>query len=118
MGLITAEREKRKSDEEKSKMETSVNKLEGDIRMLNREKDRLKEDCDIAKKANRENLAQTEEGLKAFKDQIDHSKLISKMRRANTEILREHQMRRFEGCKMKSERSSRLLMIGRNSVLI
>jgi len=69
--LITAEREKRKSDEEKTKMETSVNKLEGDIRMLNREKDRLKEDCDRAKKANRDNLAQTEEGLKAFKDQIE-----------------------------------------------
>ena len=34
--LITCEREKRKSDEDKSKFESNVAKLEGDMRMLTR----------------------------------------------------------------------------------
>ena len=34
--LITCEREKRKSDEDKSKFEANVAKLEGDMRMLTR----------------------------------------------------------------------------------
>ena len=34
--LITCEREKRKSDEDKTKFESSVAKLEGDMRMLTR----------------------------------------------------------------------------------
>ena len=38
---------------------------------LFREKDRLKDESDKAKQKNRENLAQTEEGLKAFKEQIE-----------------------------------------------
>ena len=38
---------------------------------VSREKDRLKDESDKAKQKNRENLAQTEEGLKAFKEQIE-----------------------------------------------
>merc|ERR1719270_853899 len=72
--LITCEREKRKSDDDRAKMEASLTKLEGDMRMLTRERDRLKDESDKAKQKNRENLAQTEEGLKAFKDQIESLK--------------------------------------------
>merc|ERR1712226_104163 len=69
--LIAAEREKRRSDEDKTKAETQVSRLETDLRSVTREKDRYKDECDTARQKNRENLTQTQEGMKAFKDQID-----------------------------------------------
>ena len=69
--LIAAEREKRRSDEEKTKAEAQVSRLETDLRSVTREKDRYKDECDTARQKNRENLTQTQEGMKAFKDQID-----------------------------------------------
>jgi len=69
--LIAAEREKRRSDEEKAKAEAQVSRLETDLRSVTREKDRYKDECDTARQKNRENLTQTQEGMKAFKDQID-----------------------------------------------
>merc|ERR1719209_1981401 len=69
--LIAAEREKRRSDEDKTKAEAQVSRLETDLRSVTREKDRYKDECDTARQKNRENLTQTQEGMKAFKDQID-----------------------------------------------
>merc|ERR1712088_1236440 len=69
--LIAAEREKRRSDEDKTKVESQVSRLETDLRSVTREKDRYKDGCDTARQKNRENLTQTQEGMKAFKDQID-----------------------------------------------
>merc|ERR1719205_566547 len=69
--LIAAEREKRRSDEDKTKAESQVSRLETDLRSVTREKDRYKDECDTARQKNRENLPQTQEGMKAFKDQID-----------------------------------------------
>jgi len=69
--LIAAEREKRRSDEDKTKAEAQVSRLETDLRSVTREKDRYKDECDSARQKNRENLTQTQEGMKAFKDQID-----------------------------------------------
>merc|ERR1711936_891246 len=69
--LIAAEREKRRSDEDKTKAESQVSRLETDLRSVTREKDRYKDECDTARQKNRENLTQTQEGMKAFKDQID-----------------------------------------------
>merc|ERR1711936_1194368 len=69
--LIAAEREKRRSDEDKTEAETQVSRLETDLRSVTREKDRYKDECDTARQKNRENLTQTQEGMKAFKDQID-----------------------------------------------
>ena len=69
--LIAAEREKRKAEEERSRMETQLSRVETDIRSLTREKDRYKDESESARLKNRENLNQTQEGMKAFKDQID-----------------------------------------------
>merc|ERR1712088_38556 len=69
--LIAAEREKRRSEEDKTKAESQVSRLETDLRSVTREKDRYKDECDTARQKNRENLTQTQEGMKAFKDQID-----------------------------------------------
>merc|ERR1712012_339954 len=69
--LIAAEREKRRSEEDKTKAEAQVSRLETDLRSVTREKDRYKDECDSARQKNRENLTQTQEGMKAFKDQID-----------------------------------------------
>ena len=48
-----------------------MSRLETDLRSITREKDRYKEECDAARQKNRENLTQTQEGMKAFKEQID-----------------------------------------------
>jgi len=69
--LIAAEREKRRAEEEKTKIETQVSRLETDMRSVTREKDRYKDECDSARQKNRDNLTQTQEGMKAFKDQLD-----------------------------------------------
>jgi len=69
--IIAAEREKRRVEEEKNKLDTQVSRLETDLRSVTREKDRYKEESDAARLKNRENLSQTQEGMKAFKDQID-----------------------------------------------
>lgn len=38
--------------------------------MMTRERDRYKEEAETARTKNRDNLAQTQEGIKAFKDQV------------------------------------------------
>ena len=38
--------------------------------MLVRERDRYKDEAEVARQKNRENLNQTQEGIKAFKDQV------------------------------------------------
>jgi hypothetical protein len=38
--------------------------------MLTRERDRYKDEAETARHKNRENLQQTQEGIKAFKDQV------------------------------------------------
>ena len=43
---------------------------ESDHRMLTRERDRYKDEAETARQKNRENLNQTQEGIKAFKDQV------------------------------------------------
>merc|ERR1712156_484381 len=55
----------------KTKAEAQISRLETDLRSVTREKDRYKDECDSARQKNRENLTQTQEGMKAFKDQID-----------------------------------------------
>jgi len=69
--VIAAEREKRRIEDEKNKLDTQVGRLETDLRAVTREKDRYKDESDTARLKNRENLSQTQEGMKAFKDQID-----------------------------------------------
>ena len=69
--LIQAEREKRRIEEDKAKAEDRTSKVEADLRLITRERDRLKEEGESARKKNRDNLQQTQEGIKAFKDQID-----------------------------------------------
>merc|ERR1711872_647062 len=69
--VIAAEREKRRIEEEKNKLDSQVSRLEGDLRSVTREKERYKEESESARLKNRENLSQTQEGMKAFKDQID-----------------------------------------------
>ena len=72
--VIGVEREKRRMEEEKNKIETQVTRLEGDLRSITREKDRYKDEAEAARQKNRENLSQTQEGMKAFKDQIESLK--------------------------------------------
>jgi len=69
--LIAAERERRKAEEEKSRLETQSGRIEQELRSITREKDRYKDESEQARQKNRENLTQTQEGMKAFKDQID-----------------------------------------------
>jgi len=69
--IIASEREKRKADEEKNRYEAQVGRLETEIRSLTREKDRYRDESETARQKNRENLSQTQEGMKAFKDQIE-----------------------------------------------
>jgi len=69
--LIASEREKRRVEEEKSGLDVKLNRMETDMRSLTREKDRYKDEVENARQKNRENLTQTQEGMKAFKDQID-----------------------------------------------
>merc|ERR1719422_2147543 len=72
--VIGVEREKRRMEEEKNKIENQVSRLEGDLRSITREKDRFKDEAEAARQKNRENLSQTQEGMKAFKDQIESLK--------------------------------------------
>ena len=88
--IIASEREKRKSEEEKSRLDTQVSRLETDIRSLTREKDRYKDESENAREKNRANLSSTQEGMKAFKDQIDILKQeVSDEKKANKEIKRQ-----------------------------
>merc|ERR1719192_628336 len=72
--VIGVEREKRRMEEEKNKVDNQVSRLEGDLRSVTREKDRYKDEAEAARQKNRENLAQTQDGMKAFKDQIESLK--------------------------------------------
>lgn len=69
--LIATEREKRRAEDEKTKLEGQITRMETDLRSVTREKDRYKDESEQARQKNRENLTQTQEGMKAFKDQID-----------------------------------------------
>merc|ERR1719336_301453 len=72
--VIGVEREKRRMEEEKNKVDNQVSRLEQDLRSITREKDRYKDEAEAARQKNRENLAQTQDGMKAFKDQIESLK--------------------------------------------
>ena len=88
--IIAAEREKRRAVEEKSGLEAQINRLETDLRSLTREKDRFKDESESARQKNRENLSQTQEGMKAFKDQIDILKQeLSDEKKASREYKRQ-----------------------------
>merc|ERR1712025_872009 len=81
--VIAAEREKRR-------IETQVSRLEGDLRSVTREKERYKEESESARLKNRENLSQTQEGMKAFKDQIDALKQgLSDEKRSGRDLKRQ-----------------------------
>merc|ERR1711997_964821 len=69
--LISAEREKRKAEDDKIRLEDKYSRLESELRSTTREKDRLKEEGDVLKQKNRDNLEQTQAGVKAFKEQIE-----------------------------------------------
>merc|ERR1712012_790956 len=69
--LISAERERRKVEDEKLRMEDKYGRLESELRQTTRERDRIKDECETVKQKNRDNLAQTQDGVKAFKDQIE-----------------------------------------------
>merc|ERR1712025_568816 len=85
-----AEREKRRIEEEKNKLDTQVSRLEGDLRSVTREKERYKEESESARLKNRENLSQTQEGMKAFKDQIDALKQeLSDEKRSERDLKRQ-----------------------------
>jgi len=88
--VIAAEREKRRIEEEKNKLDSQVSRLEADLRSVTREKDRYKEDSESARVKNRENLSQTQEGMKAFKDQIDTLKQeLSDEKRSGRDLKRQ-----------------------------
>jgi len=88
--VIAAEREKRRIEEEKNKLDSQVSRLEADLRSVTREKDRYKEDSESARVKNRENLSQTQEGMKAFKDQIDNLKQeLSDEKRSGRDLKRQ-----------------------------
>jgi len=88
--VIAAEREKRRIEEEKNKLETQISRLETDLRSVTREKDRYKDESESARLKNRENLTQTQEGMKAFKDQIDVLKQeLSDEKRSGRELKRQ-----------------------------
>merc|ERR1719336_3395099 len=63
--VIGVEREKRRIEEDKNKLDSQVSRLETDLRSLTREKDRYKDESEAARQKNRENLSQTQEGMKA-----------------------------------------------------
>merc|ERR1712113_765926 len=65
------EREKRKVEDEKLRLEDKYGRLESELRQTTRERDRIKDECETVKQKNRDNLAQTQDGVKAFKDQIE-----------------------------------------------
>merc|ERR1712072_936307 len=69
--LISAEREKRKIEDEKLRLEDKYGRLESELRQTTRERDRIKDECESVKQKNRDNLAQTQDGVKAFKEQIE-----------------------------------------------
>jgi len=46
--------------------------------MMTRERDRYKDEAESARQKNRDNLQQTQEGIKAFKDQVSHRFRIMK----------------------------------------
>ncbi|CAB4057534.1 unnamed protein product [Lepeophtheirus salmonis] len=74
--VITIEREKRRRiEDEKIRANTNIAKLELEIRNLKSELNNTKEECDTLKrKKNRDNLVQTQDGVKVFKDQISNIK--------------------------------------------
>ena len=72
--VVTSEREKRRVEEERKGIEDRVAKLDADLRQVCRERDRLRDESESARQKNRDNLAQTQEGIKAFKDQIESLK--------------------------------------------
>merc|ERR1712156_105020 len=70
--------------------ESQVSRLETDMRSVTREKDRFKDESEAARQKNRENLTQTQEGMKAFKDQIDVLKQeLSDEKRSGRELKRQ-----------------------------
>merc|ERR1719336_2435248 len=88
--VIGVEREKRRMEEEKNKIENQVSRLEGDLRSITREKDRFKDEAEAARQKNRENLSQTQEGMKAFKDQIESLKQeLTDEKRSNRDLKRQ-----------------------------
>ena len=88
--VIGVEREKRRIEEDKNKLESQVSRLETDMRSVTREKDRLKDEAEAARQKNRENLSQTQEGMKAFKDQIDNLKQeLSDEKRSSRDLKRQ-----------------------------
>merc|ERR1712083_647195 len=94
--VIAAEREKRRIEEEKNKLDSQVSRLEADLRSVTREKDRYKEDSESARVKNRENLSQTQEGMKAFKDQIDTLKQeLSDEKRSGRDLKRQLEENQF-----------------------
>ncbi|XP_071748056.1 uncharacterized protein [Lepeophtheirus salmonis] len=72
--VITIEREKRRIEDEKIRANTNIAKLELEIRNLKSELNNTKEECDTLKRKNRDNLVQTQDGVKVFKDQISNIK--------------------------------------------
>ena len=58
--MVTTERERRKQDEDRKALEDRSSKLEGELRLITRERDRLRDESESARQKNRDNLAQTQ----------------------------------------------------------